>query len=205
MGFGTVVYMERKSAVEMDNCSVRTGHIAISAQTSSSINVNNCAFQCQILLMTFANKQGRIIFKNSRMSDDSTPIFHLDERLSSPCLVHDFRAVRIESRDVTAAAATDAVPMKEKSKFTKATSGLWDAVCNEDKRIKYCERCRRIEPQDVADRRDSHMVDVTETEFKKFRYCIKCKRVCYCSKQCQTEDWKDHKHACKIFSQNETA
>ena len=91
------------------------------------------------------------------------------------------------------------------TQFTKATSGLWDAACNEDKRIKYCERCRRIEPQDVADRRDSHMVDVTETEFKKFRYCIKCKRVCYCSKQCQTEDWKDHKHACKIFSQNETA
>ena len=48
------------------------------------------------------------------------------------------------------------------TQFTKATSGLWDAACNEDKRIKYCERCRRIEPQDVADRRDSHMVDVGE-------------------------------------------
>ena len=27
--------------------------------------------------------------------------------------------------------------------------------------------------------------------------CAKCKKVCYCSKDCQTKAWKEHKKACK--------
>ena len=31
----------------------------------------------------------------------------------------------------------------------------------------------------------------------KFMYCIRCRLVCYCSKDCQQANWKDHKLVCK--------
>lgn len=31
----------------------------------------------------------------------------------------------------------------------------------------------------------------------KLSICAKCKKVCYCSKDCQTKAWKEHKKACK--------
>jgi hypothetical protein len=34
-------------------------------------------------------------------------------------------------------------------------------------------------------------------EEKKLKTCGKCKRVAYCSKECQKEDWKDHKKNCR--------
>ncbi|GAA6110294.1 tudor domain-containing protein 1 isoform X1 [Tachysurus ichikawai] len=35
--------------------------------------------------------------------------------------------------------------------------------------------------------------------------CTHCKRICYCSEACQTQDWKAHRHICKLSSQENTA
>ncbi|KAK3559458.1 hypothetical protein QTP86_013631 [Hemibagrus guttatus] len=35
--------------------------------------------------------------------------------------------------------------------------------------------------------------------------CTRCKRTCYCSVTCQTEDWKAHRHICKLSVQENTA
>ncbi|XP_058262771.1 tudor domain-containing protein 1 isoform X2 [Hemibagrus wyckioides] len=35
--------------------------------------------------------------------------------------------------------------------------------------------------------------------------CTGCKRTCYCSVACQTEDWKAHRHICKLSAQENTA
>jgi hypothetical protein len=39
-----------------------------------------------------------------------------------------------------------------------------------------------------------------ETKVKLFR-CSRCKFVRYCSKECQTADWKKHKHACSFLKE----
>ncbi|XP_047672884.1 tudor domain-containing protein 1 isoform X3 [Tachysurus fulvidraco] len=35
--------------------------------------------------------------------------------------------------------------------------------------------------------------------------CTNCKRICYCSEACQTQDWKAHRHICKLIAQESTA
>lgn len=32
------------------------------------------------------------------------------------------------------------------------------------------------------------------------RYCSKCKRACYCSRECQVSNWKEHKIRCKLLA-----
>jgi len=36
-------------------------------------------------------------------------------------------------------------------------------------------------------------------EGRKMKVCARCKRVRYCSKECQTTDWREHKQGCKQF------
>jgi len=57
---------------------------------------------------------------------------------------------------------------------------------------KECAKCQYFGAMNVAD----------SDNLPKMRYCGKCKKVCYCSKECQEADWKDHKVVCKDYARN---
>ena len=49
-------------------------------------------------------------------------------------------------------------------------------------KIKSCNRCK-----------------VLQTPHRgKMKFCVRCKRYCYCSKECQSADWDDHKLECRL-------
>ena len=54
-----------------------------------------------------------------------------------------------------------------------------------DRNRKACKTCGKLNAE-------------LSKEKKKLKTCGKCKKVAYCSKECQKEDWKDHKEDCRL-------
>ena len=57
-------------------------------------------------------------------------------------------------------------------------------------------------PKKSKSKNKIHKSDEREPRSEKFLYCGKCKTICYCSKECQTADWKDHKALCEHINTN---
>ncbi len=41
---------------------------------------------------------------------------------------------------------------------------------------------------------------IWQPKAKKFQLCSQCRKIRYCSKECQKQDWKDHKLDCKLYA-----
>lgn len=55
-------------------------------------------------------------------------------------------------------------------------------------------------PEDITKRQCTICEKGSSQGVKKVFACSRCKLVCYCSKECQKFDWKNHKKACKLYA-----
>ena len=56
---------------------------------------------------------------------------------------------------------------------------------------KRCALCNAFEGDKILDREGSVLREVN-----KLKHCSGCQKVCYCSRKCQKDDWRDHKVRC---------
>jgi len=181
------------SFAEIVKCKATDLHTFVTAQSNASANIfGNTLLQIEFVANMILNTEGSIVLTGNRSLHQ--PQIAVDRLKNN--LKHDFEDANIVK--CTVSMPCDDLPSrKEKSakmKDIEAKRGsgrdYWNE-CHQDLAtgyIKQCNYCKIIDGK----RRDQDIKT-------KFLSCGKCKWVCYCSKQCQEDDWPDHKMKCKMI------
>ena len=155
---------------------------------NSSVSVLECILGVEDVARVLKNTSGVVEFKGNTICQPSIQV----DRISKP-VIHDFENLDVQFHQPEISQSS----RKTQSKFTEQTSQLLSEpgfgtksplsaheallrVMNLD--FKQCQHCGATE-------------NCSKSDFK-LKFCSRCHRVCYCSKECQTADWKDHKFGC---------
>ena len=186
------------SKVIADNCSIFNCSSAFEFKFNSHGLVKNCQLYCGFVLSLTLNVKGEIKFQNNRMQKHPK-CFDKYQSKTVPVILRCFRSVVPDHDFPNAVTKIDyedlglEMPSRaEQSANTKIfNADLLAASVSGDlfglsehgllDKSKYCNRCEAGQmPGD-----------------EKMRFCKRCRLVCYCSKECQSSDWVDHKLVCR--------
>ena len=183
--------------VNVLSCRLRGCYLGVDILHDASCLVSESILETDGVACVLKNTSGVVEFKGNvklKGNEVGWPLILVD-RISKP-VIHDFENVDVQFHQPR----TSLNSRKTQSKFSEQTSQLVsesaflhrlltspssarDACLRvSDIDYKYCRHCGTAE-------------DRFKSGFK-FKYCSSCHRVCYCSKECQTADWKDHKFGC---------
>ena len=180
--YPAAVSVERQSEAELTKCSIISCRCATEVSTSSNLKISDSKIFGPVLLKTFANEKGHIVFKDNKILSSLQPVLSIDQELPTSSLSHDFPlgSVKIElyQREQH---LTDVFRFEKQKR-----------LCRVDPDKNSCEKCC-IEESGTEAKTESR------AQFKKFKLCSYCKKVRYCSKKCQNDDWPDHIEVCRIY------
>lgn len=193
------------SKADIRKCKLLDCRYGLSSDMNSSISVVDCRLAVNAVILLARNVRGNIEFRRNfvqigRFFDrEKYPrgvkaVFVSD---SEPGVIkHDFEShayqphesrkpendgiggtAKMQSKymsGIMAAAAADPLADAAEDPFQHRAPWSMDSF----KSCRYCESTRYEKPE------------------AKFMYCSACKKVCYCSKECQSAHWKDHKLVC---------
>jgi len=185
------------SKVTLRRCQVSVTHGVAEVIENASVEVNDCHIQKAVYLLKIGfNLSGKTKFVRNKLSASTQPLFLVDQMSKEP--THDVKNADFQLAffDYANSRATDA----EKSSYTKAfykavESGPLDRATPvfNSSLMKQCGLCFLPEGQAALNARAGGR---NITPPPKFQFCSKCRQVCYCSKECQSKHWPDHKLSC---------
>ena len=163
---------------------------------NASMEVVDCYVDTVYLMKIGYNVKGKIEFEKNKFSGTTKRWFLVDD-MSKPLLAHlkGFKFKPAYFPNVCFKAYD-----KQQSDYTKKfIKGRMKAPADKNPPIyntlmmKHCAYCVAHEGQDAL---LSHTMGQEVPTFTKFRFCSKCRQVCYCSRECQSKHWRDHKLSC---------
>ena len=171
------------SRAGLDRCKLSHCTIAIMSMMNSVVSVTECELATNYVLQLELNVTGKVEFRDNSVKTKAPPF--------SPCSCCAF-SFDPADKDGTAVIRADRDPSVVEHDFAYSRIELFEPREWEDnsfeakrgipRRSKQCLHCW------------VSMLDMPEAKFK---YCSRCRKVCYCSKECQQANWKDHKLVCK--------
>ena len=148
---------------------------------------------CEVILEVNANAKGQIeIEENIILQKDPqnplTPTMQVDKckvKTDMSFVVKQYVPFTTNAEDMIQPPGRSRFTKVAKKKLCKTHDGLFKRDPRRAKRYKKCLYCDKME---------SFENESGELP-KKFKYCDVC-RACYCSAECQKEDWSVHKSHC---------
>ena len=177
--------------------------VAISAFMNASISVSKCYLEADRFIALKRNVEGKVQFRRNslrRPEEESSKLpswlIHCkdvavicSDSVSKPeVLTHDFKHPHTLTLNDDLSPFSVGATRESALEYEKHLEGIcktanWTSKLPkfDKKSWKFCLHCRQAP------------VDAPE---KKFMYCARCQKVCYCSRECQKANWRDHKLVC---------
>ena len=190
-GFSIAFSVKEQSEARLTTNSIVNCSLAVEVTTSSDLKLRDTKISCVHVLQTFSNEKGCIILKRNQMLYNRLPAFFMDQELPASSFTHDFPPDSVVS--IPYETKSYITNLYRKTKELKLSRG--DFIANS------CRRCRIFETSPHLNRVETDSATDDSAKFKTFKLSKLCKTVRYCSKQCQKEDWHDHKKVCKAFKE----
>jgi len=176
-----MVLSRSRANVVADKCRfAQSVNKAFGCELNANLTVTRCIFELHLILELALNVKGRVKFCNNKTV--WVPWMLKDAMSITP--IHDFVNLKLDYDPL------QAPPCKVNCKKISENSDLFCSAENQDQFryergfvIKACRYCG--------------IYDCIEDNKPKFLWCARCKEACYCSKHCQTKDWRDHKLECR--------
>ena len=193
-----ILVQDSHSNAALKRCRLQDCLVAICAHMNGNVSVKKCDLAVCFVAQLRMHVHGTIRFQGNslrpaqnpcRIKSDRDCAIVVSDRDSKPDrLVHDFNQKRVEYIDfeewVTPSVGANRRSRYESKEHMPGYAQSWferlphHAGREKSKRCLHCSK------------------GLGEPEIK-FMYCSKCRKVCYCSKECQKANWKDHKLVCQ--------
>ena len=145
------------------------------------------------LLAICLNVEGRVRFIRNALAPSVRPRMHIDDVSKEP--EHDLENIIVAPFNVTIGGYTDT----ERSSYTKYVQKMGKSerfdlsLIRRHGLYKSCAKCLNFENNDALNKWNvGEKAEVTE----KYRYCGRCRLVSYCSDECQSAHWQEHRIIC---------
>jgi hypothetical protein len=189
------------SQINVKHCEILCCKQVMQVSDHSNASFSECILGAEEVVFLHSHARGVIEFKRNTMINH--PVIGCDSTSKLP--KHDFNNPTLMS--IVYKAPSACASSKEQSEFTKQQQPMMKKILStarcvacpssmkdvteimNDNLYKRCKRCSSAE--------DIHGLIRSSSKGIKFKYCSRCQKVCYCSKECQNSDWKDHKFICK--------
>jgi len=178
------------SKIIADECVVFNCAFAFDLTFNSRALVKKCQFFSEYVGFLTLIFKGELEMIDNRMIGGCVPKFLKDAESAQP--QHDFANAITEFKDsilgltpisqAQLSANTKKAHAEARAAYSRGDYGVTTDffIRMRNGRCKICKRC-----------------EAPESPFaEKFKYCVRCKTYCYCSKECQSADWRDHKLVC---------
>jgi len=202
-----VAVRDSHSKAVVKRCNITDCAFFLSAYLNASVSVTDCTLEVDNFVALKRNVSGKVQFARNvlrpRPSEVSqhypallylvskwpeTAILYSDSVSKLEVVDHDYESTHVEYfEDEELISHSIGATRKSReayaAKVTKDCEAVnWEAPTFSRNKWKNCVHCRKL-PRDAPE--------------AKFMYCSRCRKVCYCSKECQEANWKDHKLLCK--------
>ena len=185
-----VIAIGSKSKPTVRDCRVTDCHWAFSLTFNSDAVIEKCRLHCDFVLRVDNNVAGKITLRGNKMRKGVRPRFVRDSMSSIP--PHDFGA------GVPTTMINDNLEIPNSEKPSKKVVSAYTKKVNDDDDERSAPPCSLTHPGFAVYHKKCNKCLVHEKPGDvKFKYCKRCEKVCYCSKQCQVDDWPDHRLACR--------
>jgi len=177
------------------HCNFFGGRVPAGIKQNANLLVADSFIQSDYLLMVNFNVKGKVEFLRNRLSPSTKRIIFVDSVSKKPIVdLHDVtytildvpRPLKAKDKQISKTEKIRAETFSRPHASASEKNHVWSLLTEHGG--KCCSKCG-LEA-------DQHQDMSRPDTIIKFQYCGGCRAICYCSKECQTADWEDHRLIC---------